>query len=78
MQAKVLPLKTIRNPRDLGGYLTQDGHKVKMQRLLRTGRICNLSRHDQQYLINYGLRKVIDLRSEKERKQDPDTLISRN
>jgi protein-tyrosine phosphatase (fragment) len=76
VQAKVLPLKTIRNPRDLGGYLTQDGHKVKMQRLLRTGRICNLSRHDQQYLINYGLRKVIDLRSEKERKQDPDTLIS--
>lgn len=46
MQAKVLPLKTIRNPRDLGGYVTKDGHKVKMQRLLRTGRICNLSKHD--------------------------------
>lgn len=76
MQPHILPLKTVRNPRDLGGYITKDGLKVKTGRLLRTGRICKLSDHDANFLTQYGLNKIIDLRSQKERQADPDSQIS--
>lgn len=71
----ILPLKTVRNPRDLGGYRGFSGRKIKKGRLLRSGKISGLSIHDQKFLQRYGLRKVIDLRSPLESKQTPDPDI---
>ncbi len=45
----VLPLKTVRNPRDLGGYIGFNGRKIKSHRLLRTGKINGLSKHDEHF-----------------------------
>lgn len=72
----VLPLKTVRNPRDLGGYVGFEGRKIKKGRLLRTGKMSQLSAHDRQFLKNYGLRKVIDLRSPLEIKKSPDDHLT--
>ncbi|AFR22831.1 tyrosine-protein phosphatase [Lactobacillus helveticus] len=71
----VLPLERVRNPRDLGGYIGDHGRRVKMYRLLRTGKISNITLHDQQFLLDYGLTKIIDLRSPLECHNMPDSKI---
>lgn len=75
MEVNILPLKTVRNPRDLGGYVGSNGRKIKMHKLLRTGKVNNLSEHDKKFLQEYGLKKIIDLRSKQERENCPDDKI---
>ncbi|WEV71092.1 tyrosine-protein phosphatase [Lactobacillus sp. ESL0785] len=72
----ILPVKSVRNPRDLGGYVGLNGHKIKTHRLLRTGNISKITAHDCQFLLDYGLTKVIDLRSPAECQINPDQEIS--
>lgn len=76
MLPTVLPLKTARNPRDLGGYQGFNNHKVKSRRLLRTGEINNLSVADMTFLQKYGLSKIIDLRSRSESSENPDPQVA--
>jgi len=38
----VLPIKSVRNPRDIGGYVGSDGRKIRTHRLLRTGNISEI------------------------------------
>lgn len=71
----VLPLEKVRNPRDLGGYVGYHGRKIKMHRLIRSGKISNISKHDAQFLQDYGLAKIIDLRSPLECHKMPDSEI---
>lgn len=71
----VLPLEKVRNPRDLGSYVGDHGRKVKMHRLLRTGKISDITNHDRQFLRDYGLAKIIDLRSPSECHRTPDSKI---
>lgn len=68
----VLPLKSVRNPRDLGGYIGFNGRKIKAHRLLRSGNISQITAADQQFLLDYGLTKIIDLRSPAECKANQD------
>lgn len=75
MKPSVLPLKSVRNPRDLGGYSGLNGRKIKKHRLLRTGRVHNLDKKDKVFLQEYGLKKIIDLRSKTERDNCPDDKI---
>ena len=72
----VLPVKSVRNPRDLGGYIGFGGHKIKSHRLLRTGNISKIIPKDKKFLLDYGLTKIIDLRSPAECKANPDQKIS--
>ena len=71
----ILPLDKVRNPRDLGSYVGYNGRKIKMHRLLRTGKISNITEHDKKFLLDYGLTKIIDLRSPFECKKAPDSQI---
>lgn len=75
MKANILPTKSILNARDLGGYVGKNGRRIKKHRLLRTGTISNVSKQDQFFLRDYGLRKIINLRSISETKDTPDTKI---
>lgn len=59
VQPLVLPLKGVPNPRDLGGYISADGRKVKTHRLIRTGKMYNLPESDIKYLANYGVNQEI-------------------
>lgn len=72
----VLPLKSVRNPRDLGGYIGYNGRRLKMKRLIRSGKISDLSQHDAEFLRNYGLVKIIDLRSPLECQKAADSKIA--
>lgn len=61
------------NTRDLGGYQTVDGRRIKERRLIRSGELLNTTEEDRKILFEtYGVKKVIDFRTEVERKKKPD------
>ena len=60
------------NFRELGGYLTEDGRKIKWHNLLRCGSMAQLTKNDVDYLDQYGVRYIIDLRSPEESNYSPD------
>ncbi|MGN0920653.1 MAG: tyrosine-protein phosphatase [Cellvibrio sp.] len=63
---KLLPLQGGSNFRDMGGYKTQDGRKVKNGLLFRSGSPASLTKVDEQYLNDMGFKAVFDLRSNEE------------
>ncbi|MBP2058158.1 protein-tyrosine phosphatase [Lactobacillus colini] len=71
----VLPLEEVPNARDLGGYVGLNGRKVKLHRLVRTGKMFNIPQRDVNYLADYGVNQVIDLRTAGEIEKWPDTNI---
>ena len=68
---RVLPLEGGRNFRDLGGYATADGGRVKWGRLYRSGSMARLTVADYDYLSKLGIRVVCDLRTTEERHAEP-------
>lgn len=63
---RILNLEGAINLRELGGYPTKDGTTIKYNKLLRSGDISNLTNKSLKYLKNYGLKFVLDFRSENE------------
>ena len=75
-QGSRVPLQSQNNTRDLGGYITTNGKYILPQRLLRSGDLYHLSNADKELLVNeYKLKTVIDLRSDAEREERPDTIL---
>lgn len=64
-----LPLQNAYNVRDLGGYPTTDGAVTKWRRFLRADDLSNLSADDIDFLLDYGVVGVVDLRSRDEVKK---------
>lgn len=69
-----LELISLLNARELGGYLTTDGHTIRMHRFLRTAGTDQLTEEDRAFLYDYGVRCVIDLRSTYETNDHPSKL----
>ena len=66
-------LETQKNIRDLGETITLDGRRVKRNKLIRCGRLSDLSAADAAVLLGtYRVRTVVDLRSAKESEERPD------
>ncbi|WP_025015240.1 tyrosine-protein phosphatase [Lactobacillus kitasatonis] len=63
-----------RNFRELGGYETVSGKKIKMHKLLRTGNLADLSPFDKQFLTDYGVKYDVDFRSKEEVDNQPDRV----
>lgn len=71
-----LPLQNLWNTRDLGAIITEDERHILPRRLLRSGDLYHLSLADQRALCEeYRLTKVIDLRTEAEVQERPDTIL---
>lgn len=68
---RLLPLEGGRNFRDLGGYTTADGKRVKWGKIYRSGVMNGLTDADYDYLSGLGIRIVCDLREMEERKAEP-------
>lgn len=61
-----------RNFRDLGGYTTSDGARVKPGQLFRSGYLTDLSSAQKMSLQDLGIARVCDFRSAAERLDKPD------
>ena len=57
-----LPLKNAYNVRDLGGYAC-DGGATSFKKFIRADDLGRLDQTDIQFLLNYGIKTIIDLRS---------------
>lgn len=69
-------METLVNFRDIGGYLTEDGRKVKTKKILRSGEVINLCEQDKNKLVqDYRLKKIIDFRGDKEVTEKPDDVL---
>ncbi len=70
----LLTFETLHNTRDLGGMLTADGRKIRSGKLIRSGRLSDLSDNDREELAGI-LDIVVDFRDEAERLEHPDTEL---
>lgn len=61
-----LPLEGAFNVRDLGGYPAMDGRMTQPGRVFRADGLHKLTAADQQYLLEQGIGKIVDLRHEHE------------
>ena len=64
------------NTRELGGYKTEDGRSLKWGVLYRSDKLSELTDADQEYLLQLGIKRVIDFRSAEEKQNEPDQLPS--
>ncbi len=62
------------NFRDLGGYQTEDGRRVKPGMLFRSDQLDRLTDADLAAMEGLHLAYVVDLRTESERAREPDRL----
>jgi protein-tyrosine phosphatase len=71
---RLLPLEQGSNFRDIGGYATDDGRHVRWGRLYRSGGQPMLTEHDVVQIRSLGLRNLVDLRSNEERRLAPSRI----
>ncbi len=69
-----LDLEGAHNVRDLGGYETVDGRRTRWKTFLRSDGMHRLTSRDQEQLLRYGVRTVIDLRRTEEVRSQPNVF----
>jgi len=71
---RVIALEGCSNLRDLGGYRTADGRRVRMGQAYRSGSLANLTDADMARFGALGIRTVCDLRGVRESERAPSRL----
>ena len=71
-----LGLERTYNTRDIGGYPTEDGGTTRWKVFLRSDNMHDLSAADQDALIDFGVRTVVDLRTTWETKTTPNVFAN--
>ena len=70
-----IPLATVANLRDLGGWRTTDGRQVAYGVVFRSTDLSKLSEPDRSALETLGVATVYDFRSVAERTTEPDAVL---
>jgi hypothetical protein len=70
-RARQLDWEGCQNARDVGGYPTADGRRVRWRALLRSDNLCRLTERGRGQLVAYGVRTIVDLRHADEHRIDP-------
>lgn len=70
-ERRLVALQGGRNFRDLGGYPTSDGRRVKWGTLFRSGSMVGLTSADYDSLSKLSIKAVCDLRTIQERNAEP-------
>jgi len=68
---RLVPLEGVQNFRDIGGYRTVDGRRVKWGLIYRSGELSHLTPQDLLLVSELDIETVHDLRSVEERQTDP-------
>jgi protein-tyrosine phosphatase len=72
--ARASPLAGALNFRDMGGHRTAEGSSIQWNRLYRSGTLHDLTDGDLAWLTERGIRYAYDLRSNRERRDQPNRL----
>lgn len=73
ISSRNLPMDSVQNLRDMGGYITSDKkHTTKWGKVFRSGELSQLSNPDSLRLDNLQIKTIIDLRSKGESTVSPD------
>lgn len=72
LESRILRLEGGINFRDVGGYITQDGQRVKTGLVYRSGALGQLTDADWQQIQRLNLGMICDLRSDDEVQVEPD------
>ena len=76
MENQTLGLEEVENARQLGGYYTKDGRKIKSDLLLRSAKLVKASDEDIKKLTEeYNVGTIIDFRTTDEIAEGPDPII---
>lgn len=67
-------MESINNFRDFGGYETQNGTRLKNGLLYRSGDLSKATDADLERIHSLGIKTICDLRSEGERRREPDRV----
>jgi protein-tyrosine phosphatase len=67
-------MEAINNFRDFGGYKTQNGTCLKKGMLYRSGDLSKATDADLEHIASLGIKTICDLRSESERRREPDRV----
>lgn len=73
-ESRLLGLTSVANLRDIGGYVTTDGKRVRRGLVLRGASLANLSDAEAAQLAEMGLKVVCDLRTPQEIALAPDRV----
>ncbi|WP_267649177.1 tyrosine-protein phosphatase [Listeria innocua] len=68
---RILPLESVFNFRDMGGYETKHGHHVKWGKLYRSSNLVNINQADAALLQKLHIKWICDLRSSSEVQAQP-------
>ena len=71
----ILGIEKKRNLRDLGGYKTQNGKRVKKGYFFRSSRLMDFEQAELEILNSLNIKKIYDLRSKEEVKDAPDPTL---
>ncbi len=72
---RVIPLEGVLNARELGGIGLKNGRRVKHGKIIRTGRLSNLTEADSRLLTDvWHVSRIIDLRNDREIAEHPDMI----
>ncbi len=74
LKKRHIPFSGMKNFRDLGGYETADGRKVRWGLLYRSDSLHKLTEDDLKRLAGLSLGAIIDFRSDHEKEQRPDRI----
>ncbi|MFF2910587.1 tyrosine-protein phosphatase [Paenibacillus sp. NPDC057934] len=72
---RLIPFQGTHNFRDMGGYRTADGRKVKQGLFFRSDELFALSEQDMKDFQGLNIRTIIDYRSEYEVQKKPDPVF---
>ena len=71
---RILPLKSVPNFRDIGGYPTKDGYAIRWNQVYRSSALDNLSVEDSKHLEEIGIQLLCDVRTIEEYQSHPDKV----
>jgi len=73
-----IPFEAVTNFRDLGGYRTRSGRRIRWGRVFRSDALHGMTEGDVRMYDDLGLTAVYDLRSDVEIAENPDPMPSRH
>lgn len=68
-----IAMEGVYNFRDMGGYRTEDGRRVKWGLLYRSAELSHATANDIATIESFGVQQIFDLRSVEERQSEPTT-----